>query len=119
MRCSKLPQVTATRFGRLDRRRDTSEPSAIATSTASAGCRLVSSVKRIGLSVHSLQALAACTVNWGAAGGSPVLLEIAGRHGATPAEIALAWLNDLCGGIIPVPGATRLESIASIARARA
>jgi len=48
----------------------------------------------------------------------PTLREIAARHGASPAEIALAWLIDLSGRIIPVPGATRVESIASIARAR-
>jgi aryl-alcohol dehydrogenase-like predicted oxidoreductase/predicted kinase/histidinol phosphatase-like enzyme len=48
----------------------------------------------------------------------PTLLEIATRHGATPAEVALAWLLDLSDRIIPVPGATRVESVASIARAR-
>ena len=46
------------------------------------------------------------------------LLEIGARHGATGAEIALAWLIDLSDGIVPVPGATRVESVASIARAR-
>ena len=48
----------------------------------------------------------------------PTLLEVAARHDATPAEIALAWLIDLSDRIIPVPGATRTESVASIARAR-
>jgi aryl-alcohol dehydrogenase-like predicted oxidoreductase/predicted kinase/histidinol phosphatase-like enzyme len=48
----------------------------------------------------------------------PALLQIATRHGATPAEIALAWLIDLSDRIVPLPGATRVESVASIARAR-
>jgi aryl-alcohol dehydrogenase-like predicted oxidoreductase/histidinol phosphatase-like enzyme/predicted kinase len=49
----------------------------------------------------------------------PTLVEIAGRHGATPAEIALAWLLDLSDRIVPLPGATRDETVASIARAGA
>src|SRR5262245_30589483 len=47
----------------------------------------------------------------------PTLVAIAARHGATPAEIALAWLMDLSDLIVPIPGATRLESVESIARA--
>ena len=45
------------------------------------------------------------------------LTAIADRHGATPAEIALAWLIDLSDRIVPLPGATRVETVASIARA--
>ena len=47
----------------------------------------------------------------------PALTAIAARHGATPFEIALAWLMDLSDLIVPLPGATRLETIESIARA--
>jgi aryl-alcohol dehydrogenase-like predicted oxidoreductase/predicted kinase/histidinol phosphatase-like enzyme len=47
----------------------------------------------------------------------PTLLAIAARHGATPAEIAIAWLIDLSDRIVPLPGATSVESVASIARA--
>jgi aryl-alcohol dehydrogenase-like predicted oxidoreductase/predicted kinase len=47
----------------------------------------------------------------------PVLLDIAARHGATPFEIALAWLSDLSPVIIPLPGATRIETARSSARA--
>jgi aryl-alcohol dehydrogenase-like predicted oxidoreductase/histidinol phosphatase-like enzyme/predicted kinase len=48
----------------------------------------------------------------------PTLAEIARRHDATPAEIALAWLIGLSERIVPLPGATRVETVASIARAR-
>jgi aryl-alcohol dehydrogenase-like predicted oxidoreductase/histidinol phosphatase-like enzyme/predicted kinase len=49
----------------------------------------------------------------------PVLAAIAARHGATPFEIALAWLADLAEVIVPLPGATRVETAQSIARAAA
>jgi aryl-alcohol dehydrogenase-like predicted oxidoreductase/predicted kinase/histidinol phosphatase-like enzyme len=48
----------------------------------------------------------------------PALKEVAQRHAATPFEIALAWLMDLSRFIVPLPGATRIESVRSIARAR-
>lgn len=44
------------------------------------------------------------------------LRDIAVRHGVTPPEIALAWLGDL--GVMPIPGATRLETAQSIERVR-
>jgi aryl-alcohol dehydrogenase-like predicted oxidoreductase len=47
----------------------------------------------------------------------PVLRELAERHSATPAEIALAWLADLSGHIASIPGPTRVETVQSIARA--
>ena len=47
----------------------------------------------------------------------PVLREVADRHDVTPAEIALAWLDDLSEGIVSIPGATRVETVQSIARA--
>jgi aryl-alcohol dehydrogenase-like predicted oxidoreductase/histidinol phosphatase-like enzyme len=46
-----------------------------------------------------------------------VLLDIAARHAASPAEIALAWLMDLSDVVVPLPGATRVETPRSIARA--
>jgi len=49
----------------------------------------------------------------------PVLAELAGHHRATPAEIALAWLSDLSPAIVSIPGATRVETVRSIARAQA
>jgi aryl-alcohol dehydrogenase-like predicted oxidoreductase/histidinol phosphatase-like enzyme len=48
-----------------------------------------------------------------------LLATIGARHGATPAEIALAWLMDLSDAITPLPGATRVETAQSIARAHA
>jgi aryl-alcohol dehydrogenase-like predicted oxidoreductase/predicted kinase len=46
----------------------------------------------------------------------PTLREIASRHDVTPEEAALAWLRDLSNFIVPLPGATRLETVASISR---
>jgi aryl-alcohol dehydrogenase-like predicted oxidoreductase/histidinol phosphatase-like enzyme/predicted kinase len=54
----------------------------------------------------------------GRASTDATLREVAARHGdATPAEVALAWIRDLSPGIVPLPGATRPESLASIVRA--
>lgn len=41
----------------------------------------------------------------------PVLGAIATRLGATAAEVALAWLRTL--GVVPLPGATRIETVRS------
>lgn len=49
----------------------------------------------------------------------PVLREIAARHGATPEEVALAWLLDLHQGVVPIPGATRVDTASSAGRAAA
>jgi aryl-alcohol dehydrogenase-like predicted oxidoreductase/histidinol phosphatase-like enzyme/predicted kinase len=46
------------------------------------------------------------------------LAAIAARHGATSFQIALAWLRDLSELIVPIPGATHIETIQSIAGAR-
>jgi aryl-alcohol dehydrogenase-like predicted oxidoreductase len=45
---------------------------------------------------------------------NPILREIAARHHATPAEIAIAWLADLSAVIVPIPGATTADSARSI-----
>ena len=50
--------------------------------------------------------------------GEPVLAELAAQHGATPFEIALAWLASLSPQVLTLPGATRVESVRSIARSR-
>jgi len=47
----------------------------------------------------------------------PVLGALAARHGATPFEIALAWLRDLSSVVVPIPGPTRVETVRSVARA--
>ena len=46
-----------------------------------------------------------------------VLTDIALRHEATAAEIALAWIADLSDAIIAIPGPTRAETLHSIVRA--
>ncbi len=47
----------------------------------------------------------------------PVLADLAVQHGATPFEIALAWVRDLSTLVLPIPGPTRVETVRSIARA--
>jgi aryl-alcohol dehydrogenase-like predicted oxidoreductase len=49
----------------------------------------------------------------------PALAAVASRHQASTHEIALAWLMDLSAAIAPIPGATRVETARSTARARA
>lgn len=50
-------------------------------------------------------------------GQDPVLRSVAKRHGATPAEVALAWLRSLSEVVVPLPGPTRPETARSAARA--
>jgi aryl-alcohol dehydrogenase-like predicted oxidoreductase/predicted kinase len=45
------------------------------------------------------------------------LSEVARRHGASAAEVALAWLLGLSGTVVPIPGARRPETACSAARA--
>lgn len=47
----------------------------------------------------------------------PKLLEIARRRGASPFQIALAWLLSQSPNILPIPGASRVASIQSSADA--
>ena len=46
-----------------------------------------------------------------------VLRTVGDRHGATPEEIAIAWLLTFGDDVVPVPGATKVETIPSIVRA--
>jgi aryl-alcohol dehydrogenase-like predicted oxidoreductase len=50
-------------------------------------------------------------------GASAVLREVGASHGATPFEVALAWALGKSPNVIPIPGATRVESVRSSARA--
>jgi pyridoxine 4-dehydrogenase len=43
--------------------------------------------------------------------GGPALAEIAERHGATPAQVALAWLLRRSPAIVPIPGTLSLEHL--------
>jgi aryl-alcohol dehydrogenase-like predicted oxidoreductase len=47
-----------------------------------------------------------------------VLKQVAARRGATPYEIALAWILGCSSSTFAIPGATRPESIASSVRAQ-
>jgi aryl-alcohol dehydrogenase-like predicted oxidoreductase len=46
------------------------------------------------------------------------LAAVAARHGATAADVALAWLTDLSPAIVPIPGPTHVETAAAVARVR-
>jgi aryl-alcohol dehydrogenase-like predicted oxidoreductase/histidinol phosphatase-like enzyme/predicted kinase len=48
----------------------------------------------------------------------PVLREVRGECGVTPFDVALAWLAGLSDNIVPLPGATAIETARSIARYR-
>jgi aryl-alcohol dehydrogenase-like predicted oxidoreductase len=41
----------------------------------------------------------------------PALTEIAERHGATPSQIALAWLLKRSPAMLPIPGTLSLEHL--------
>ena len=45
------------------------------------------------------------------------LTRIAAKHGAASEDVALAWLMSLGDGIVPIPGATRVETASSLAGA--
>jgi aryl-alcohol dehydrogenase-like predicted oxidoreductase/predicted kinase len=46
----------------------------------------------------------------------PALAAIAAKHGVTPQEVALGWLASFGPRVVPIPGATRVETAWSIAR---
>ena len=48
---------------------------------------------------------------------NPVLSALARRYDATPFEIALSWVNSISPIVTALPGATRVETVRSIARA--
>ena len=51
-------------------------------------------------------------------GNDPVLVAIARSHDATPFDVTLAWLASLSELIVPVPGATRIDTARSVGRYR-
>jgi aryl-alcohol dehydrogenase-like predicted oxidoreductase/predicted kinase len=53
----------------------------------------------------------------GRVGRHEALVEVAEARGATPAEVALAWLLALSPAVLPIPGARRPETARSAARA--
>jgi len=46
----------------------------------------------------------------------PVLAAVAERHGASPADVVLAWLRSLSEVIVPLPGPTRPETARTLGR---
>jgi len=55
----------------------------------------------------------------GAVDRQQALIDVAESHGATPAEVALAWLLELSPVVVPIPGARRPETARSAARGAA
>ena len=49
---------------------------------------------------------------------NPILAEIAAEHDATPFDVVLAWIASLSDVIVPLPGATRIETARAIGRYR-
>lgn len=47
----------------------------------------------------------------------PALAEVAGRHGVSPHQVCLAWLRSLDDVVLPIPAATRPETIRDSAAA--
>ncbi|HYE88555.1 MAG TPA: aldo/keto reductase, partial [Vicinamibacterales bacterium] len=48
----------------------------------------------------------------------PILNKVAAANGVSPHDVALAWLRHLSAVIIPLPGATRIETARASARAQ-
>ncbi|MEO5814743.1 MAG: aldo/keto reductase [Gemmatimonadaceae bacterium] len=49
-------------------------------------------------------------------GRDAVLSTIAAKHGVSSEEMALAWLMSFGDGVVPIPGATRIDTASSLAR---
>jgi aryl-alcohol dehydrogenase-like predicted oxidoreductase/histidinol phosphatase-like enzyme len=47
----------------------------------------------------------------------PVLSRIAAKHAVSNEEVALAWLMSFCAAVVPIPGATRIQTASSLSRA--
>ena len=45
-----------------------------------------------------------------------MLAAVAARHGASPADVVLAWLRSLSPVIVPLPGPTRPETAGTLGR---
>jgi len=54
----------------------------------------------------------------GRARNHPVLQRIAAANGVSPHDVAIAWLRELADAIVPLPGATRVETAVAAARAQ-
>ncbi|WP_201755418.1 aldo/keto reductase [Paenibacillus glycinis] len=55
--------------------------------------------------------------NAGGIGSNETLSRIAGRHGASPQQIAIAWLLQLSPVVLPIPGASKAANIVNCAGA--
>ncbi|XHS79544.1 2,5-didehydrogluconate reductase DkgB [Burkholderiaceae bacterium UC74_6] len=73
--------------------------------------KLVAELQRLGVAVTSYMTLA-----YGKVLADPVIGEIAAQHGATPAQVALAWAMQL--GYAVIPSSTRRANLQSNLRAQ-
>jgi diketogulonate reductase-like aldo/keto reductase len=63
-----------------------------------------------GMPLMAYSPLESATAEQRALLGNPALVEVARRHGATPAQVALAWLLHQ-DGVVVIPKAVRLEHV--------
>jgi aryl-alcohol dehydrogenase-like predicted oxidoreductase len=87
------------------------------------------SVRSAAAGVAECEALGLTFMSWGPFGGmrqakslgegGSAFAAVAQRHGATPHQIALAWQLHLSPVIVPIPGASRPESVRDSAAAAA
>ena len=78
---------------------------------------IVERCEELGIAVIAHSPLGGSQRAGGLARRRPPLSEVADAIGATPAEVALAWLLDLSPVVVAIPGARRPETARSAARA--
>jgi aryl-alcohol dehydrogenase-like predicted oxidoreductase/predicted kinase len=77
---------------------------------------IVERCAEVGIAVIAHSPLGGPRRAGGLARRSP-LVDVVDAHGATPAEVALAWLLELSPAVVAIPGARRPETARSAARA--
>ncbi|MEK9776202.1 MAG: aldo/keto reductase [Quisquiliibacterium sp.] len=65
---------------------------------------------------HSMPLMAYCPLDEGALAGDALLTQIGQHHGASAAQVAIAWLLSR-PGVVPIPKAGRREHVQELARA--
>ncbi len=71
----------------------------------------VAACERAGIPFLAWSPLGGIPAAADAAGQVGVVREISGRHGASPQQVALAWLLSLGDTMLPIPGSSRPETI--------
>jgi diketogulonate reductase-like aldo/keto reductase len=68
------------------------------------------------LAARSMPLIAYCPIDGGALAIDPLLTQIGRLHGASAAQVAIAWLM-MRPGVVPIPKAVRLEHVEAICKA--